>query len=208
MKLGGMTAHALDARRVSYGVVWHAGGRPQPGRLRVDPDALHLMDYTEPGKILAELVYEDLAAIKLAPAAKGRRSITLESRRGGWIEIESAVDRWILPDLLGRAANHLVATAARRLLVSIRLRPEAMRHAADVVRGESRLSTAPPQAYDVFVLDDEVLLLFEPDHGEPRPLSNEPWEVIASWHDSIVEISIAEETMSDPWQASSCPKLR
>jgi hypothetical protein len=191
-KTCGMTTPAVDALRVAYGVVWHAGGIPQPGRLRVGPDSLRLIDYNEPGKVLAELALDDLAAIKLPASAKGRRVIVLESRHGEWIEIESAVDRWILPDLLERAITHLLATTDQRLLVSIALHPGDLRHAPEIVRGDTPLWTLPASVHDVFILRDKVLLLFDPDDQETPADPTKLWDIIGSWHELIVEIGIAE----------------
>ena len=72
-----MKTHAVDAIRVAYGVVWHAGGTPEPGRLVIGSDSLRLVDYEEVDKVVAELAFADLSTLRLPRAARGRRVIVL-----------------------------------------------------------------------------------------------------------------------------------
>ena len=40
---GGVRSQAPESIRVAHGVVWHAGGSPEPGRLLIEPDMLRLI---------------------------------------------------------------------------------------------------------------------------------------------------------------------
>ena len=189
-----MTALELDAISVAYRVVWHAGGTPEPGRLLVGPDSLRLIDSDEAGKVVAELAFDDLGAVRFPSAKEGRRPIVLESRQGEWIELDGAVDESILPHLLEQATSHLLATTPphRRLLVSVRLRPGGLQRALALLHSGSPFSAAPSSVRDVFVLDDEVLLLFASGHRADSADETKLWDAIAAWHEFIVEIGIAE----------------
>jgi len=186
-----MTTCSLDSIRVAYGVVWHAGVIPKPGGLVVGSDSLRLVDYEDHDDVLAKLAFGDLSTLRIPTATKGRRSIVLESRLGEWIEIESAVDQWILPQLLEQAITHLLAASSdQRVLLSIRLRRGTRRRAFASLSGELR-SLVPPSVRDVFVLDDEVLLLFEAE-PEAHCGAELVCDVVAAWHDFILEIGFAD----------------
>jgi hypothetical protein len=179
---------------VAYRVVWHAGGTPEPGRLLIGPDSLRLIDYDEAGKVVAELAFDDLEAIRLPRATKGRRPIVLKSRHEEWIEVEGAVDQSILPHVLEQAISHLLATPFHRrgLLVSVRLRPGGLQRALALLQDNAPVVAAPSSVRDVFVLGDEVLLLFARGNREDSARETKLWDAIAGWDEFILEIGIAE----------------
>jgi hypothetical protein len=178
---------------VAYRVVCHAGGTPEPGQLLIGPDSVRLLD-REGDNVIAELPFDDLKAIRLPPTPKRRQPIVLESRRGQWIEIESALDWSFLPHLLQLVASHLLAATVphQQLLLCVRLRPDRLRYAGELLRDARAFSAMPDSLRDVFILDDEVLFLFARDDDDSSEHETGLWEAVAAWHEAIVEIGIAE----------------
>jgi hypothetical protein len=188
-----MSALPFDQVSVAYRVVWHAGGTPERGQLLIRSDSVRLLD-CEGDNVIADLAFDDLKAIRLPSTTKRRQPIVLESRRGEWIEIESAADWSFLPHLLRHVTSHLLAATVpdQQLLLCVRLRPDWLRRAGELLRDVPPLSAMPRSVHDVFIVDDEVLLLFARDQDEPSEQETGLWDVIAAWHDAIVEIGIAE----------------
>jgi hypothetical protein len=147
-------------------------------------------------EVIVELAFVDLAAIRLPPAAKGRRMIVLESRQGEWIEIDGASERRVIPDLLGRAISHLLAASPihRLILVWIQLRPNGLQAAVKRLRGDPRFSMVSSAVSDVFVVDDELVFLFAT--GRTAARTKPLWDLIAGWDENVVKIGIAEQAYS------------
>lgn len=188
-----MTALEVDAISVDYRVVWHAGGTPEAGRLLVGPDSLRLIHH-DGDKVVADLAFDDLGAVRLPSGNNSRRPMILESRHGEWIEVEDAVDESILRHVLERAIGHLRAATPlhRGLLMSVRLRPGGLHRALALLHSDLPFVAASSSVRDVFVLDDEVLFLFAGGRCEDSAQETRLWDAIADWHDFIVEIGIAE----------------
>jgi hypothetical protein len=182
---------------LAYGVVWHKGESAEPGQLVVGSDSLRLLDYGEPDVVLHELRFDDIHALEVRGVADGRAIVVIHACAGERVEIESNVDRWLLSDLVEKAFWHRLIGAQRRdrLLVSVRLRPGMRKAALELLRAGPPFELADTAivGHDVFVVDDEVLFLFETDeHGAQREEATRLWDAVTAWRDLVLEIRVAE----------------
>jgi hypothetical protein len=163
----------------------------------VGSDSLRLLDYREPDVVLQEVRFDDIHALEVRGVAEGRAIVVLHARAGERVEIESNVDRWLLADLLEKAFCHRLIGAQRRdrLLVSIRLRPGMREATLELLRAGPPFELADTAivGHDVFLVDDEVLFLFETDeHGAQGEGATRLWDAVAAWRDLVLEIRVAE----------------
>lgn len=189
--------------KVSYGVVWRERDRGQAeGHLTIGPHSL-LLSAGADDAIVRELSFEWIAAAELRiPAPTSRHStLVLKSADGGpEIEIESAVSRQIMSHLLERLFVDRLGDAegGQRILVALKLKPGRRDAAREL------LSVGPPfdpkQAglarHEVFLLDDEVLFLFETYRDADVQQLIEPsfWQATESWRELTTgEARLAEQ---------------
>jgi hypothetical protein len=191
----------LIGMRLAYGVVWYTGEFAERGRLVIGSDSLRLFDYGEPDAVLRELRFDDIHALEVRGVADGRTTVVLQARVDERVEIESNVDRWLLSDLFEKMFVHrLIGGPPRdRLLVSIRLRPGGREAALELLHAGPpfALKDAAIAGHDVFVVDDEVLFLFETDeHGDPGKEATRLSDAAMAWRDLVLDIRVADRVYS------------
>jgi hypothetical protein len=71
------------------------------------------------------------------------------------------------------------------------------------VRGDAPFSILPASVHDVFLLGEQMLLVFEPGGRETSTDLTKPWGIIGSWHELIVEIGIGERAVLERSQGGS-----
>ena len=198
---------------VSYGVRWREHDVDLPCRLVVAPDSIRLVALEEESDVIRELPFDEIRAISVHPseAGPGHAIVVLESAVGGYVEIESAVDRWLVAELVHKVAVHGLGGAhgRDRLLVSVGLLPGSH----EAVR--ALLEAGPPfdpsgtalAAHDVFLLENEAVFLFETDDREALAVqalrireSATAWRAVMGG-----EIRLAEHAYSWTRSESSAP---
>jgi hypothetical protein len=187
--------------RLAYGVVWYTGESAERGRLVIGSDSLRLLDDGEPDAVLRELRFDDIHALEVRGVADGRMTVALHARGDERVEIESNVERWLLSDLFEKAFFHrLIAGRPRdRLLVSIRLRPGAREAALELLRAGPpfALTGTAIAGHDVFIVDDEVLFVFETDeHGDPGEQATQLADAAMAWRDLVLDVRVADRVYS------------
>jgi hypothetical protein len=187
--------------RLAYGVVWYTGESAERGRLVIGSDSLRLLDDAEPDAVLRELRFDDIHALEVRGVADGRTTVALHARGDERVEIESNVERWLLSDLFEKAFFHLLIAGRPRdrLLVSIRLRPGVREAALELLRAGPpfALTGTAIAGHDVFIVDDEVLFLFETDeHGDPGEQATQLADAAMAWRDLVLDIRVADRVYS------------
>jgi hypothetical protein len=188
------------------GVSWReAQASTRPGRLTVGEAALRFATRAGEEAFERELAFDELAAVELRPPAE-RPSILLRCRDGREVELESAADSRILGDLL----DHVFAPAAgaaadsRRILVALRLQPGGRERARELLAagqpfepGATRLTL-----HDVFLLDDEALLLLSTRDGGLAPLLEPAFWSAPGWRELMAGgVRLAEPAYSSGHEA-------
>jgi len=173
--------------KISYVASWREGDDGLlGGQLEIGAGALtfHPHDADEAG--VRELRFDEIDSLELRPPEE-RPTLVLRSPGGRVVELESAVDRSILGDLLEHAFAHGLRAGgpARRVLVALRLKPGCRPAALELLRrgppfepGQTRLIE-----HDVYVLGDEVLFVFVTAGGEELSGLAAPdfWVAAAAW---------------------------
>ena len=178
--------------KVSYGVTWcEPPAAALPGQLEVGSRALRFAPFGADGEASVELGFDEVEGLEIRPPDE-RPTVVLSARGGRQVEIESAVDRWILGDLLEHLFVHALApgTEPRRILVALQIKPGHRRETRELLR------TGPPfdpsesglARHDVFLLDDQVLFVFATHGGRELARFVEPdfWETVAAWRPLMV----------------------
>ena len=86
-----------------------------------------------------------------------------------------------------------------RVLVSVKTKPEARKRVAELLEEGPPFDPFPTPItrHDVFVLDDQVLFLFESDDRLDREDSlADGWQWAESWRDLVSEMRDAEQVFS------------
>lgn len=177
--------HARQVK-VSYGVTWREAGLPDAsGQLEIEAGALVLRcaDEAADGRMLA---FDELTGLEIRPPAE-RPTLLLRGRDAREVELGSAVGAWVLSGLLERLFLDMAERPARgeHVLVSLRLKPGCREEA------RALLEAGPPfdpaalglGLHDVFLLDDEVLFLFEPGGDGEKRVHEHPdfWAATDAW---------------------------
>lgn len=177
--------------KVSYGVVWREGEAPDAaGLLGIEPHALVLRPLEDQSAVEREFAFDEIAAVEIRPPVE-RPTLVLRSQSGREAEIESAVDKWILGDLLERIFVHGLGGAqdSRRILVAMKLRPGCREQALELLRGGPPFDPAGTglALHEVFLLEDEALFLFATHAGEDLERLVEPdfWRSAAAWRELV-----------------------
>jgi hypothetical protein len=173
------------------------------GRLTVGPQSLRLVALTGKRIPLREIPFDTITGLQLTSTGgpSDRPILVFQLSANGRIEVESAVGKWILGDLLKNTLHGMLvhSPVGRRVLVSVKTKPEARDRVAELLRNGPPFD---PQStsitrHDVYVLDDQVLFLFETDD---RPEGDESladaWRWAESWRDLVVEVRDAEQIFS------------
>ena len=154
---------------IAYGVRWTDALGQLEGRLTVGPQSLRLMALKGEQVPLREIPFDAISGLEVTSAegSSDRPVLVFHLSANGRVEVESAVGEWILGDLLKQTLRGMLvqAPAPQRVLVSVKTKPEARERVAEL------LKEGPPfdpystsiTRHDVFVLDDQVLFLFETD---------------------------------------------
>lgn len=183
--------------RISYGVVWREAGAAFDGRLELAARALELHPAREGEPAPAPLAFDDLVGVEIRPPEE-RPALVLRSKDDREVVLESAVDRWILGDLVARLFVHgLGGGPARRTLVALRLRPGCRERARELLRAGPPFDPGPTDLslHEAFLLEDTVLFLFATRGGEELEALTEPdfWRPAAAWRELMSgEILLAE----------------
>ena len=161
---------------------------------------------------MREISFDAISGLELTSAegSNDRPILVFHLSANGRVEIEGAVGKWILGDLLRETLRRMLVRepARQRVLVSVKTRPEAREQV------EELLKNGPPfdpfatsiTRHDVFVLDDQVLFLFETDDQlEGEDSLEDAWRWAETWRDLVVEVRDAEEIYSWTPPASGGP---
>jgi len=186
--------------RATFGVTWkNRDGAARSARLSIERTEIVLTSLDRAGG-RRKVPFDELVAIESVPPAEHagdeRPTLVMKLRGGDEIELRSNVDRWIVADLLeGLFAHGLGGT--RRILVAARLKPGAREQAAMLLRSGPPF---PPEAtplvlHEVYLLEDEVLFLFDVEEGVASDALRKPdfWAAAGAWRDLIDgEVRLAE----------------
>jgi hypothetical protein len=202
--------------KVAYGVVWRERGVEEtPGRLAIGPHSITLSDLEDEHVVKRQLPFDEIAAVELRPSAgeTQRPTIVFKVHGGAEIEIESPVDRWIVSDLAESAFVHGVGAGRGRqtILVSMKLRPGCGGAARELLRGGPPFdpSATSLSLHEAFLLEDEVLFLFETDALDELERVAQPdfWLSAAAWRDLVAgEVRLAQPAYS--WIRDKPPSRR
>jgi hypothetical protein len=189
--------------KTTFGARWQNGpARERRARVAVETNALVLTPNDEECAP-REVLFDELVAVEIRPSADpaGKyATIVLKLRAGDFIELESNVDRWIVANLLGQLLAHGLG-ATQRILVSARLKPGSRERVRELLRAGPPFTPDETRfaLHEVYLLDDEALLLFATQPGVTAGTIDEPdlWAATAAWHDLITgEVRIGESVYS------------
>jgi hypothetical protein len=188
---------------VGYGVRWRDTIGEVEGRLVVGPESLRLMPMRGERAPLREVPFEAIGGLELSGAegSNDRPILVFHLPTNESIEVESSVGKWILGDLLKETLLGILVEAPvqHRVLVSVRTEPGSRERVAEL------LKEGPPfdpfatsiTRHDVFVLDDQVLFLFETDDRlEGADSFADAWRWAEPWRDLVLEARDAEQVFS------------
>ena len=184
--------------RASYAVVWREGNEPAAsGRLEVRPRSVAFTG-ADHGRAVERVVpLESLRAIRVGrdPSDRldGRCSLVLEPRVGTTIRVAGVAEPGSVSELAERLAGLWLGgeEAPRRVLVALPLKEGALEQARELI------ASGPPfdpeeiglERHRVFLLDDEVLFLFEsgPSSQKLEDALARPdlWRGASEWHDVV-----------------------
>ena len=195
---------------VAYGVRWRDTLGEVEGRLTVGSQSLRLMPLKGKSVPLREVPYEAIDRLELTSTnvTHDRPVLVFHVLPTGRIEIESGVGKWILGDLLKETLRVMLVQepVPHRVLVSVKTKPEHWERVAEL------LKEGPPfdpfatsiTRHDVFLLDDQVLFLFETDdHLEGGDSLADAWRWAESWRELASEVRDAEQVFSGTRPAGS-----
>lgn len=208
MSPGSTTLPNVD---VGYGVVWREGGAEQSGRLSVSPDALRLAGFEPDAPTIREVALDQIVGAELRRVVKDshRLSLVLRLSDTSEVEIESGADRWIESSLLGSVFSHVLGEPPdrRQLMFAVTLKPGRQEAARELLRSGPPFDPAltPLAFHGVFLLDDEVLFVFETNGSDSLEslLDFHAWPAVGAWRElSTGEVRLAEQayawTRSEP----------
>lgn len=201
---------------VAYQVTWRGrDGVARPATLRLEPHGVRLDLAAGDGP--HEFRFETIVGVELDPAGTDPPGLGLLLEDGGRLELVSKVNQWIVADLVGALFAHRLGPEAdrRRVIVRVKLKPGR----ADDAR--RLLEAGPPfdpsstalVAHEVFVLEDEVLFLFETNRdaellGLFRP---DFWQAATAWSELIAgSVRLTEPAYSwarEAWPVEAHPGL-
>jgi len=175
--------------KTAYGVVWREQDAEQAGRLEVGPLTLRLTALDDEHAVVRELAFDAVTAVELRPPGGGtlHTTVVLTSRDGRTVEIESAVERWILGELVESVFVHNLrgGRGGQRILVALELKPGCRDAAQQLLRAGPPFdpSGTALRLHDVFLLEDEALFLFDTDDRDDLERLAEPrfWQAAAAW---------------------------
>jgi hypothetical protein len=198
--------------KVAYGVRWRDALGDVEGRLSVGPQSLRLMDLTGGRVPLREIPLDAISGLELTSINgwHDRPILVFQSSANGRVEVESAVGKWILGDVLDEMQWSTLdqAPVRHRVLISIKTKPECRERVAELLKEGPPFDPIPTPItrHDVFVLDDEVLFLFETDDRlEAEDSLLDAWRWAESWRDLAVGVRSAEQVFSWIRPAASEP---
>jgi hypothetical protein len=192
--------------KVSYDVVWREADAELAGRLAIGPHSLLLLTAPEEKRAIErELRYEEIAAAELRPGAEetSHPTVALTSREGREVEIASVVDRWIVRRLLERVLLHRLGggRGTERIVVALKLRAGCRDAARELLRAGPPFNPANTALalHDAFLLEDEVLFLFESHERLDLVRFSELdlWRAAAAWRELTTgHLHVAEQAYS------------
>jgi hypothetical protein len=195
-----------DAVKVRYGVTWKEEAEaPLSGRLEIGPRSFLLHPFDDDALVEREFAFDQLTSVEIRPPDE-RPTLVLRAADGRTIELESAVEKWILGDVLAHMFGHsLGGGTATRVLVVLTLRPGAHERAREIIAGGPPFDPSSTElvTHDVFLLDDQVLFLFGLDAVAARAQLAEPdfWRPLLAWSELVTGgARLAERIYS--WQRS------
>ena len=188
---------------IDYGVRWRDALGQLEGRLTVGPQSLRLVALVDERVPLREIPFDAISGLELTSAggSSDRPILVFHLSANGRVEVESAVGKWILGDLLKETLRGMLvqSPARQRVLVSVRTKPEARERVAELLKDGPPFdpSSTSITRHDVFVLDDQVLFLFETDDRlEGNESLADAWRWAETWRDLVVEVRDAEQIFS------------
>jgi mannose-6-phosphate isomerase-like protein (cupin superfamily) len=202
-----------------YGVVWREGGDEQPGRLTLSPKSIRLTGLDSDESTLRVVGHDEIvgAELRRARTDSSRATLVLTLDNASEVEIESGVDKWIVSALLENVCSHVLGEAAtrRQVMLAVKLKPGRLEAARELLRGGPPFdpSLTALASHGVFLLDDEVLFVFE-THGSvdlERLLDLDGPPAVAAWRElSTGEVRLVEQAYSwnrdDPLPGRSSPE--
>jgi hypothetical protein len=188
---------------VAYGVRWRDTLGEVEGRLTFGSRNLRLMPLTGSRVPLREVPFKAIRGVELTSTNEpnDRPLLVFHLSTSGRIEVESSVGKWILADLLKDTLRCTLvqAPAPHRVLVSVKTKPEARERVVELLKQGPPFDpfATPITRHDVFVLDDQVLFLFETDDRlESEDSLSDGWRWAESWRDLVLEVRDAEQVFS------------
>jgi hypothetical protein len=176
---------------VAYQVTWcRPDGVAEPARLRLESRGVGIEPLAGGGP--HEVPFEEIVGVELDPSRPDGPALVILIAGGAEVELASNVHRWIVSDLLAALFAHRLGahTERRRVLVRARLKPGCGEDARRLLEAGPPFdpSSTALVLHEAFVLDDEVLFLFETD-GDSGLLSlarPDFWAAAGAWSELIV----------------------
>ena len=111
------------------------------GRLTVGPQSVQLTSWTGERVPLREISFDAISGLELTSAdgSNDRPILVFHLSANGRVEIEGAVGKWILGDLLRETLRRMLVQepARQRVLVSVKTKPEAREQVAELLKKRS-----------------------------------------------------------------------
>jgi hypothetical protein len=196
----------------AYAVGWHERDGLVEGRLRLVPHALRLESLEDRDQVLCELPLERISGLRIRDldGIPGRTRLELETSDSCPVSIESIVGKWIFVDLVQAAVEDGLAGGGRNaFLVAVRLEPARRDEAIALLRAGPPFepSETTLSSHEVFVLDDEIVFLFETeDRDATREEGFELFDAALAWQKVIRDVRIGECVYA--WRRVEPPSIR
>ena len=190
---------------VGYGVVWREGGVEQAGRLTLCPHSILFTPFERDVASVREVALDQVVGAELRRTDPDTRRVSLVLTLGddSRLELESAVDKWIASSLLENVFAHVLGEVPdrRQIALAVKLKPGRRDAARELLRGGPPFDPALTSLvfHGVFLLDDEVLFVFETRGGDEleKLLEFDAWAAVATWREvSTGEVRLAEQAYS------------
>ena len=190
---------------VTYGVVWREGGAEEAGRLLLGHGSISFTDFEFGDAIKRRVTLDEIrvAELRRTESDSHRASVVLTLRNGRQVEIESAAEAWIMISLVENVVTQILTAAGRRrhILLAVRLKPGCLDAARERLREGPPFDPARTRLvfHDVFLLEDEVLFVFETDGTDrlEQLLDFDAWDLVAKWSELLTgEVRLAESAYS------------